>query len=325
MKHSRRRFLQIAGFTAAIPSLSQVASAQAYPARPVRVIVPVAAGGQNDTTTRLVMAKLSENLRQQFYVENHVGAGGNIGMGLAAKAAPDGHTLLAAAGTYVINPSLHAKIPYDPFNDFAPVTLMCSTTHVLVVHPSVPARNIKELVALAKASPGKYSYASAGTGTPAHLAGELFKVAYGLDITHVPFTGGGPGMTSTIGGHTPIAFSALATAAPNVKAGSVRGLAVMNAKRSTVLPDVPTMAEAGAPLEADVVSGIVVRAGTPREIIGLLHREIVKVIAQPEIRERMITLGFEPVANTPEEYAAWIKAEIAKWAKVIREANIRIN
>jgi tripartite-type tricarboxylate transporter receptor subunit TctC len=289
----------------------------------VRVIVPVAAGGQNDTSTRLVMGKLSEALGQQFYVENHTGGGGNIGMGTAAKSAPDGYTLLSAAGSFTINPSLYAKIPYDPLKDFDPVTLMCSTTHVVVVHPSVPATSIKELVALAKAKPGSLSYASAGNGTPAHLAGELFKASFGLDITHVPFTGGGPGIASTIGGHTPIAFSALATAAPNVKGGTVRALAVMSGKRSSILPDIPTMAEAGAPdQEADVVSGIVARAGTPREVIALLHREIVKIIAQPEVRERLLQLGFEPVANTPDEYAAWIKADIAKWGKVIRSAKI---
>jgi len=321
----RRDVLRLAAGAAIIPWLPRLASAQAYPARPVRVIVPVAAGGQNDTATRLVMQKVSEAVRQQFYVENVVGAGGNIGMGQAARAAADGYTLLAAAGSFIINPSLYARVPYDPISDFAPVSLMCSTTHVLVVHPSVAARSIKELVALAKASPGKLSYASAGTGTPAHLAGELFKTAFGLDITHVPFTGGGPGITSTIGGHTPMSFSALATAAPNVKAGGVRALAVMSGKRSSVLPEVPTMAEAsGADLQADVISGILVRAGTPREVIDRLHGEIVKVIGQPEVRDRLVTLGFEPVANTPGEFAEWIKIEIAKWANVIHEANIRI-
>ncbi len=325
MRVARRRFLALTTAALASARLVRIARAQAYPSRPVRVAVPVAPGGANDTATRLVMQKLSERLGQQFYVENQPGAGGNIAMGQAAKAPADGYAILSAASSFVINPSLYAKVPYDPVKDFAPVTLMCSTTHVVVVHPSVPAKSIPELVALLKANPGKYSYASAGTGTPAHLAGELFRVSFDLDVTHVPFHGGGPGMTSVIGGHTPIGFSALSTAAPNIKAGSVRALAVMSGKRSPVLPAVPTMAEAGAPgQEADVMVGILAPAGTPRDIVSLLNREIVKVMAQPEVRQRMDQLGFDPVANSPEEFAAWIKAEIAKWGRVVRAAGIRI-
>lgn len=325
MTLARRHFLALAGAAIAIPPCSPRALAQTYPARPVKVIVPVGAGGANDTATRLIAQKLSESMGQQFVVENMAGGGGNIGMGAAARASTDGYTILSVAPSFVINPGLYTKIPYDPFADFAPVTLVCATTHVIAVHPSFPAKNVQELIALAKANPGKYSYGSAGTGTPAHLAGELFKVSYGLDITHVPFGGGGPALTSTIGNHTPIAFSALSTAAPNVKAGTVRALAVMSAKRSSLLADIPTMAEAGAPgQEADVITGILVRAGTSKEIIDRLHREITKVMSQPDARERMAALGFEPVNNTPEEFGAWIKAEIAKWDKVIRAANLKI-
>ena len=325
MNLNRRRILQLAGATLVAVQWPPSTWAQSYPVRPVRVIVPVAAGGANDTATRLVMQKLSASLGQQFVVENQGGGGGNIGMGAAAKALADGYTILSTASSFVINPNLYAKLPYDAGRDFAPVTLMCLTTHVVVVHPSVPAKNIQELVALLKVNPGKYSYASAGTGTPAHLAGELFKVSFGLDLVHVPFQGGGPGMTSTIGGHTPIAFSALTTAAPNVKAGHVRGLAVMSAKRSSLLPDIPTMAEAGASdQEADVIVGILVPLGTPKEFITVLHREIAKVMAQPEVRQRMATLGLEPVVNTPDEFADWIKVETAKWAKVVRAANLQI-
>jgi len=325
MNLNRRRILQLAGATLVAVQWPPSTWAQSYPVRPVRVIVPVAAGGANDTATRLVMQKLSASLGQQFVVENQGGGGGNIGMGAAAKALADGYTILSTASSFVINPNLYAKLPYDAGRDFAPVTLMCLTTHVVVVHPSVPAKDIQELVALLKVNPGKYSYASAGTGTPAHLAGELFKVSFGLDLVHVPFQGGGPGMTSTIGGHTPIAFSALTTAAPNVKAGHVRGLAVMSAKRSSLLPDIPTMAEAGASdQEADVIVGILVPLGTPKEFIIVLHREIAKVMAQPEVRQRMATLGLEPVVNTPDEFAAWIKFETAKWAKVVRAANLQI-
>jgi tripartite-type tricarboxylate transporter receptor subunit TctC len=318
----RRQLLQLAAGVVASPAVSLLAHAQAYPSRSVRVIVPVGPGGQNDTIVRLVAQKLSENLGQSYYVENQGGGSGNIGMGAAARAPADGYTILAAGGNFVINPSLYAKIPYDPVADFTPVTMLCSSPHVLAVHPSVPAVSVKELVALAQADPGKLSYASAGRGTPAHLAGELFRLAFGVDVTHVPFSGGGQAITSTIGGHTSMAVSAVPTAAPYIRGGNVRALAVMSATRTSVLPGVPTMAEAGRPLEADIVTGLLVRAGTPREIVELLHREVVRVMAAPEIRERLVTLGFEPVAGSPEEFAAWIRNEIAKWANVIRDANI---
>jgi tripartite-type tricarboxylate transporter receptor subunit TctC len=278
------------------------------------VIVPVAAGGANDTTARLFAQKLTEILGQQFYVENL--AGGNLGIGTAARAGPDGYTLLAAGGNFVINPSLYTKIPYDPERDFEAVSLMCSSPHVLAVHPSVPASNVTEFIALAKASPGKLSYASAGRGTPAHLAGELFKLAFGVDMTHVPFTGGGPAMTATLGGHTPCVVSALPTGAPYAKAGNVRALAMMSVKRSLLLPDVPTMAEAtGTDLAADIVTGLVAPAGTPREIIGLLHRTIATIVAPRDFNDRLLALGFDPVASTPDQFADWIKIEMPSGVK----------
>jgi tripartite-type tricarboxylate transporter receptor subunit TctC len=325
MKLSRRRAFGVAvGFVAA-PSVARLGWAQVYPSRPVRVIVPVAAGGANDTTARLFAQKLSDSLGQQFYVENLPGAGGNLGIAAAARAPADGYTLLAGGGNFVINPSLYAKIPYDPCKDFAAVSLMCSSPHVLAVHPSVAASTVKEFVALVKAGPGHYSYASAGRGTPAHLAGEMFKLAFELDMTHVPFSGGGPAITATLGGHTSSIVSALPTGAPYAKAGNVRALAMMSAKRSSLLPDVPTMAEAtGTELEADIVTGLVAPAGTPREIIDLLHRAIAKIIAPPEFRERLLALGFDPVASTPDHFAEWIRLEIAKWRKVIRDGNISV-
>ena len=237
----RRQFLQAAAGAALSMPFAGAASAQAYPSRSVRVVVPVGAGGANDTSTRLIAQKLSESLKQQFYVENIVGAGGNIGMAQAMKTAPDGYTVLSVAPSFVINPTLNPKTPFDPVKDFAPVTLMCATPTVIVAHESLGATTIKELIALLKANPGKFSYSSAGTGTPAHLAGELFKAEYGVDIIHVPFTGGGPAMNSTVGGHTPISFPALSTAAPSILGGKVRGLAVMSPKRSSTLPEVPTM------------------------------------------------------------------------------------
>lgn len=325
MRLVRRRFLQLAPVVLAAPLVSRLARAQAYPSRPVRVIVTTGPGGQGDTTARLIAQKLSENLGQSFYVENVVGGGGNIAHGVAARAAPDGHTILAAGGAFVANPSLYAKIPYDPHKDFAPITLVCSSTHVLAVHPSVPAHSVGELVAVARANPGTLSYASAGRGTPAHLAGELFKLAFAADITHVPFNGGGPGVTAAVGGHVPITVSALPTALPHAKAGTLRALALMSARRSSLLPDVPTMAEAtGQPLEADILTGLLAPGGTPKEIIDLLYREVAKIVAVPEFRERLVALGFEPIASTPDEFADWIKTEIAKWAKVIRDANIGV-
>jgi tripartite-type tricarboxylate transporter receptor subunit TctC len=258
-------------------------------------------------------------------VENLAGAGGNLGIAAAARAPADGYTLLAGGGNFVINPSLYLKIPYDPVKDFTAVSLMCSSPHVLAVHPSVPASTVKEFIALVKARPGTLSYGSAGRGTPAHLAGEMFKLAFGLDIIHVPFTGGGPAITSTLGGHTPAIMSALPTGAPYIKAGNLRALAMMSGKRSSLLPDVPTMGEAtGTELEADIVTGIVAPTGTPREVVDVLHRAIANVIAPADFRERLAALGFDPVASTPEQFSEWIKAEIAKWGKVIRDGNIGV-
>src|SRR5262245_10363020 len=323
MQTTRRRMLALTGAAIAAPALARRGLAQAYPSRPVRMIVPVAAGGANDTTARLFAQKLSEQLGQQFFVENVPTGGGNLGIANAARAAPDGYTLLAGGGNFVINPSLYAKVPYDPYKDFAPVSLMCSSPHVLAVHPSVPAATMPEFIALVRGKPGQLSYGSAGRGTPAHLAGEMLKLAFGLDLIHVPFPGGGPAITSTLGGHTPAIMSALPTALPYAKAGNVRALAMISATRSSLLPDVPTMGEAtGTALEADIVTGLVAPAGTPAEIIDLLHRTIAAIIAPPEFKERLLGLGFEPVAGTPAHFAQWIRAEIAKWAKVIRDGNI---
>jgi tripartite-type tricarboxylate transporter receptor subunit TctC len=297
--------------------------AQAYPTRAVKVIVTTGPGGQGDITARLVAAKLSENLGQSFYIENVPGGGGNIAMSAGAHAAPDGYTLLAATSNIATNVSLYPKIPYDPYKDFAPISLMCSSPHVLVAHPSVAANTINELVALAKASPGKFSFASAGRGTPAHLAGELFKQAFDVDITHVPFNGGGPASQSTLGGHVPLAVSALPTAVTYIRGGQLRALALFSSRRSSALPNVPTMQEAsGHDLPADIVNGMVAPAGTPEPIVALLHREIVQVLAQPNTREKLAAMGFDPVGSTPEEFAQWIRTEIVRWGKVIRDAGI---
>ena len=324
MKLPRRRVLHLAAGAAALPAVSRIAWSQTYPTRPVRAIVAFAPGGVTDTFARLMAQKLSEHLGKQFYVENITGATGNIGTGQAAKGAPDGYTLLFAFSSYVVNPTLFDKVPYDPYKDFEPVTLAVTSTTVVAVHPSVPAKTIKDLVALVRANPGKYSYSSAGAGTQAHLAGEQFRLSLGLDLVHIPFNGGGPAIAAVVGGHTPIGFSSPAASIPQIKEGNVRALAITSKRRSQILPDVPTMAEAGYPeIEGDSWVGVLVPAGTPKDIISLLNHEIVKIIALPDMKARLGELGYDPVGSTPEEFAARIKVEIEMWRKVIRAAKIK--
>jgi tripartite-type tricarboxylate transporter receptor subunit TctC len=327
-RFSRRRFLKfsamgVAGTSAPIVWGSVVA-AQSYPAKPVRVIVPFAPGGTTDIFARLAAQKLGDRLGKQFYVENVAGASGNIATGQAARAAPDGYTLLFAFSSHVVNPTLFERIPYDPDKDFDPVTLAVASTAVLSVNPSVPARTVKELVDVIRANSGKYNFASPGAGTQAHLAGEQFRMSLGLDIVHVPYNGAGPSVASVVAGHTPIGFSTLASAGPHIKAGTLRPLAVTAKTRSQIEPNVPTMTEAGYPdIEGDSWVGVLVPAGTPKDIIALLHREIVALMALPETKERLITLGFDTVASTPEEFGARIRSEIALWGRVIRAGNIK--
>jgi tripartite-type tricarboxylate transporter receptor subunit TctC len=296
-----------------------------YPDKPVKIIVPFAPAGPTDVVARLIGQKLSERLGKQFYVENVAGAGGNTGMGQAARSAPDGYTILFVSSSYVVNPSLYPKIPYDPYKDFVPVTVAGDAPNILLVNPSVPAKTVRELTDYIKANPGKVSYASAGTGTTPHLSGELFRLTQKLDIVHVPFSGAGPAIQSLAGDHTPMAFTSLPPAIPLINDGKIRPLAVSAAKRVAALPNVPTLAEAGLPdQEADTMQALLVPAGTPRPIVDLLYREIKAIVALPDVKERFEVLGLEPIANTPEEFAAQIKAEIAKWGKVIRDANIKM-
>ena len=324
MKLPRRRFLRLAAGAAALPAVSRFARAQSYPTRPVRVIVPYAPGGPTDVCARLIEQKLSERLGKQFYVENVPGAGGNIGTGQAARAAADGYSILITVNSHVINPTLYDQVPYDAFKDFAAVTLAAGFASALTVNPSVPAHTVKELVTLIKANPGKYSFASPGFGTPSHLLGEQFRVANGLDLVHVPYGGSGPAVLAAVAGDTPIAFAALSAAVPLVKDGKLRALAVMSESRSRALPELPTIAQAGYPgLEGDGWVGVLIPAGTPADVIALLHREIVAIIALPDMQERLSALGFEPVGSTPEEFAMQMKLEMEKWAKVIRAANIK--
>lgn len=322
----RKQILKVAAAALAASGIASAALAEpAYPARPVRVIVPFPAGGGTDILARLIAQKLSERLGQQFYVDNIAGAGGSNGTGQAAKAAPDGHTVLFAFSSFVVNPSLFAKVSYDPIKDFEPVTLAAVTTTVLVTHPSVPAKNLKELGDHVRANPGKHSYASGGFGTQAHLVGEQLRLALNVDFAHVPFGGAGPSVVSVVGGHTPIGLTSLAAGLPQIKDGKLSALVVTSKARSNALPDVPTMAEAGHPgIIGDSWVGVLVPKSTPQDITALLHREVVQIISQPETKERLSALGFEPVANSPQQFAADIKAEIETWAKVIRAANIKV-
>ena len=320
----RRQFLFLTASAAAVPFVAGTAKAQAYPARPVRVIVPFSPGGPTDIFARIVAGNLSRSLGQQFYVENQPGAGGNLGMGAGARATSDGYTIMVVSTSYIVNPSLYPKIPYDPFKDFAPVTLAAATPNVLLVHPSIPASNVKELIAFLKANNGKYSYAHSGIGTTSHLLRRNVQ-AFARSRSRVgAFRGAAPAVQSTLAGHTPIAFTVLTPAVPQVKEGKLRALAVTTPKRTPALPDVPTMAEAGLPgqgVRHDI--GRPCSRRHPQPIIELLHREIGKAMIEPEAAQKLASLGFDIIDTTPEEFSSRIQTEIPKWAKVIEMAGIK--
>ena len=300
-------------------------SGQGYPSKPVRVVVGFPAGGPTDAIARIVAQKLSDNLGQQFYVENIGGAGGNTAAGQVARVPPDGYTIMVISTGFIVNPSLYAKVPYDAVKDFAPVTLVAVSPNVVVVNPQVSAKTLPELVQLIRDNPGKYGFAGPGIGSTPHLGGELFRLAFNLDLVHVPFTGAGPAIQATVGGHTPIAFTALPPALSAVQGGQLRALGVASTERAPGMPDVPTFAEQGVKdQEADTLTGIVAPAGTPKEIVDLLYREIARIVAQPDVKERLTVLGFKPVANTPDQFGDRIRLEMDKWGKVVRDAKLRI-
>jgi tripartite-type tricarboxylate transporter receptor subunit TctC len=300
------------------------AIAQTYPTKPIRMIVTFAPGGPTDVIGRVIAQKVSEAWGHQVVVENVAGGGGNIGVAAAMRAPADGYTIVVVSTGFIVNPSLYVKVPYA-IKDFAPISLVAASPNLLSVHPSVPAKTVPELITLVKQNPGKYSYAQPGIGSTPHLAAELFKLKFGLDLTMVPFGSAAPAVTSTIAGHTPVAFTALPPALANAQEGKLRALAVLAAKRNAGLPDVPTMAQAGVPdQESDTVTGIVALAGTPQEIIDRWHREIVRIVALPDVNEKLRTLGFDPIANSPAEFAERIRTEGAKWDQVAKDAHIRI-
>jgi tripartite-type tricarboxylate transporter receptor subunit TctC len=322
MRIDRRALL--AGL-AALPLAHPAVAQGAWPARPVRVVVPFAPAGATDILGRLTATELGTALGQSFVVENRAGAGGNLGSDLVAKSPPDGYTLLfGAAGNIGINPSLFANMPYDPARDLAPVSLIAEVTNILVVHPSVNARSVQELIALGRTTPGGLVYASSGNGSTIHLSAELFAAMTRLPMTHVPYRGSGPAMADLLAGRVSLMFDNLPSALPHVREGRLRALAVTAARRSPVLPDLPTIAEAGVPgYEATSWFGLFAPAGTPREIIDRMAREMAAFARRPEVAERIRALGAEPITNTPDEFAAMVRAEIDKWGAVVRASGAR--
>src|SRR5262249_15877963 len=293
---ARRQFLRTLGAAASAPMLAQIASAQSYPARTVRVILPSAPAGITDVVGRLIALSLSEQLGKQFVVENVPGATGNIGTAQVAKAPPDGYTILVVFSSFVVNPTLFEKIPYDPYKDFEPITLAITSTTAIGVNPSVPAHSVKELVALIRANPGKYSYSHAGTRTQSHLAGEQFRLKLALDVVPVPLNGGGPAAASVVGGHTPVTFNSPAAVVSHARDGKLRMLAVNSETRTAAMPEIPTIAEAGFPgIKGDSWVGVLVPAGTPKDIVALLQRQISKSLTEPAMKERLLAPACDAV------------------------------
>ena len=300
------------------------ASAQNYPVRPVRVVVPFAAGGNTDITARAIGAKLSEVFGQQIVVENRPGGATNIGTELVAKAPADGYTMLMGGATNAINMSTQAKPPYDTLRDFAPVILCVKGANVLTLHPSVPARNLKELIALAKARPGQLNFASSGLGSSNQMAGELFKMMAGVNIVHVPYKGNAPAITDTVGGHIEMMFSGVPAVVPHIQSGRLRAIAIGSLKRFTAIPEVPTFDESGVKgYEATTWFGLMAPARTPKDIVARWNAEVGKILASPDLRGRFINEGLEPMGGTQEQFERFIRTEIEKYAKVVKAVGLK--
>jgi tripartite-type tricarboxylate transporter receptor subunit TctC len=300
------------------------ASAQTYPTKAVRLVVPFLAGGSTDIVGRTVAQKLSEMWGQQAFVDNRPGGGTTIGTEMVAKAAPDGYTLLVTPAPFTINPSLLTKLPYDALTDFTPITLINTTPLVMVVNPGVPAKNVKELIALAKAKPGKLNFGSSGTGGSNHLAGELFDAMAGVKMVHIPYKGNAGALTDIVGGHLDVVYNGITSAVALIRGGKLRALAVTSLQRSAALPDVPTLDESGLKgFEAVAWNGLTAPAKTPRDVIMKINADVIKIVNSPELKERLKADGSDPVGNSPEQYAAFLRNEIAKWAKVIKFAGVK--
>ena len=307
----------------ALCAATPAALGQAYPAKPVRMIAASSPGSAVDIVARIVAQKLGEQLGQQVVVDNRAGAGGNLGAELAAKAAPDGYTLFMGTPAHAINTGLYRKLNYDLIRDFAPVTQVTSGQYVVVVHPSLPVKSIRELIALARAKPGQLNYASAGSGNATHLAGELFASAARIKLVHVPYKGSGPAVTDLVGGQVQLMFANLVAALPQVKTGRLKALAVTGQTRAAAAPELPTVIEAGVP-GYTVISwfGVLVPAATPRELIMKLNAELARTMSAPDVRDRLAADGAEPTTGTPEQFGAFLRAEIAQWTKVVKDAGI---
>ena len=320
-----KRFAKVVGLVALL--LCTASFAQTWPAKPIKWVVPFAPGGTTDILARTIGEKLSVALGQPVIIENKPGAGGGLGADFTAKAAPDGYTIMGGTiSTHAINASLYKSLPYDPVKDFVPITLIARVPNMLVVNPEIPAKNVAELIALLKANPGKYSFASSGNGTSQHLSGELFKSMAGVDMQHIPYKGSPPALQDVVGGQVAMTFDNITTAWPLAKAGKLRALAVTTAKRSSIAPEVPTLAESGlAGYEVGSWQGVFAPAGTPPAIVQRLNTEIVKIINLPDVKEKLIGLGAEPVGNTSEEFGVLVKTEVVKWADVVKKSGAKID
>ena len=318
--------LVVAGFALSMGLSAAAVHAQSYPSKPIRLIVPFPPGGTTDILARMIGPKLTEVFKESVVIENRSGASGMIGGEAIAKASGDGHTFGFIISTHAISPALFAKSPFDPVRDFAPITLAISVANVISVHPSVPATSLAELVTLAKARPGKLSFGSAGTGTAVHLTGELFKSVAQVDITHVPYKGGGPALTDLIAGQIPMGVQNITTIVPFVRGGRIRALGISSLERSAALPEVPTVASQGFPgFEAKEWYGLVAPGGTPRATVTRLNQEIVRIINSPDVRSRLLDLGADIVGDSPDQFGALIKAELVKWSKLVKETGIRLD
>lgn len=299
--------------------------AQTYPNRPIRLIVPFAPGGPTDVIARIMAPRLTEALGQQVVIDNRAGAGGNIGMGLAAHATPDGYTLALVSSSFVVNPGLYAKIPYDPEKSFAPISNWAAMPNVFVVHPSVPAKSMSDLVKLAQSTPKKYGFATPGIGTTPDLSATLLRLTVKIDAANIPYNGAGPAIAAVVANQVAFGSMALPGAAPHILGGRLRALAVTSPKRAQILPDVPTMAESGfAGQEADTIQALLAPAGTSTAVVQRLYNESAKALARPDVKERVAGLGYEILASTPSELAAQVRAEVAKWSKVVRDAGVKV-
>jgi tripartite-type tricarboxylate transporter receptor subunit TctC len=320
---TRRHFLQLAAAAAAVPASAPGARGLDYPSRPVRIVVSFAPGGPTDIFARIVAPHLTDQFGRQFYVENIAGGGGIIATAQVARSAPDGHTILFTVSAFVTNAAFHSKAPYDPIQDFAPVAVPVASAMAILVNPSLGIGTLDELISLIRANPGRYTFASGGAGAQPHLAFERFRLSLGLDIGHVPFSGAGPEVASLVAGHTPIGVASLPPCVAQIQEGRLRALVQTSKTRSEKLPDVPTAAEAGYPiLEGEQWIGVLVPAGTPGDIVQLLHRSIVDIVALPDVKERLAAVDIYEVPGTPEDFAARIRSELEIWRRVVQEAHL---